>query len=134
VKKKAKSIIGRPKADIDWNIVDEYLIAGCSGADIAGLIGIADHTLYDRCLSDNGIMFSDYSQQKKAKGNSLLHKAQFDAAVTDKDKSMMIWLGKQRLGQKDKSEVDNNVKNVPKTREEIEAELEEIRKRLFPTK
>lgn len=102
---KVPKATGRPQANIDWNIVDEYLVAGCSGNEIAAMLGINHHTLYDRCLTDNGLMFSEYSQQKKEKGDSLLRKAQFDAAVTDKDRAMLIWLGKQRLDQRDKADL-----------------------------
>lgn len=97
---------GRPQANIDWEVVDELLISGCTGTEIAAFLGIAPPTLYDRCESDNGVKFSEYSQEKKAKGDSLLRKVQFDAAYKDKDKTMMIWLGKQRLGQRDKQEQD----------------------------
>lgn len=95
---------GRPKADIDWNEVDEYLIAGCSGAEIASFIGVNRFTLYDRCQSDKGIMFNQYSQQMKEKGDSLLRHAQFTKALgrnKDADNTMLIWLGKQRLNQKE---------------------------------
>lgn len=96
--------MGRPQANIDWNEVADLLQAGCSGAEIASYIGISDATIYDRCETDHGIKFSEYSRQMKAKGDSLLRKAQFDAAVKDKDRSMLIWLGKQRLDQKDKTD------------------------------
>jgi len=46
---------------IDWNLVGEYLEAGCSGAEIAAMLGISAATLYDRCQTDNGLMFSEYS-------------------------------------------------------------------------
>lgn len=101
---------GRPEANIDWAVVDELLEAGCSGAEIAAAIGVSAHTLYDRCQTDNEMMFSEYSQRKKEKGDSILKKVQFEAAVKDKDKAMMIWLGKQRLGQKDKVESEINAK------------------------
>ena len=101
--------MSRPQAEINWDIVAEYLEAGCSGAEIAAMLGISAHTLYDRCLTDNGIMFSEYSQQKREKGDLILKKVQFEAAIKDKDRSMLIWLGKQRLGQKEKGEQDIKV-------------------------
>ena len=104
---------GRPEVNIDWKIVDSLLEADCEGTEIAAYLGIAPNTLYNRCKSDNKCNFSEYLQQKKAKGNSLLKVKQFEAAVKDKDRSMLIWLGKQRLGQKDKSEVENTVKIEP---------------------
>lgn len=128
-KKAAKNPGGRPKAEINWDEVGDLLKKGCSGADIAASIGVDDHTLYDRCQSDLGLMFSAYSQQMKAKGDAMIHKAQFESAVVDKDKAMLIWLGKQRLGQRDKSEVETKNLNIEMTREEREQELAEILKK-----
>ena len=102
-------IMGRPEANIDWEEVEGLLMSGCTGTEIAARIGISAPTLYDRCQTDNEMMFSEFSQEKKAKGDTLLKQAQFNAAVVDKDKAMLIWLGKQRLGQKDKSEQDVNL-------------------------
>jgi hypothetical protein len=98
---------GRPQAIIDWNEVDYYLAAGCSGREIAAQLGLNPHTIYDRCLSDHGIMFHEYSQQKCAKGDLMLRKAQFDKALginKDADNTMLVWLGKNRLKQREKSE------------------------------
>jgi hypothetical protein len=91
---------GRPKSDIDWKMVDDLLEAGCSGAEIAANIGINPATLYDRCQADHNMMFSQYSQEKQQKGDSLLRKAQFDKAMIG-DNTLLIWLGKCRLKQKE---------------------------------
>jgi len=99
---------GRPKANLDWESIDNFLIAGCSGAEIAGYLGVNKHTLYDRCESDKGIPFSEYSQQKKRKGDTILRAKQFQEACDGNDR-MMIWLGKNRLGQKDKQEVEQTI-------------------------
>lgn len=95
---------GRPKAVIDWLVVDQLLISGCSGTEIAAYIGIYANTLYDRCLTDNKILFSEYSQEKQAKGDSILRAHQFNKALgkTEKgDNTLLIWLGKNRLKQRD---------------------------------
>lgn len=100
---------GRPKADIDWKRVDDLLIVGCSGKEIAASIGVNYHTLYDRCFTDHGIQFSEYSQSKYAKGDSILRAHQFAKAIgktTEGDNTLLIWLGKNRLGQKEKPEGD----------------------------
>ncbi len=62
--------------------------------------------------------FSEYLRLKKAKGNSLIKVKQFEMAVKDKDKAMLIWLGKQRLGQKDK--VENEVHDHRDKKIEVE--------------
>lgn len=91
---------GRPKSDIDWKRVDELLQADCSGAGIAATLGIAPCTLYDRCLTDKGISFSQYSQQMNIKGESLLKEVQYLKAMNG-DNALLIWLGKCRLKQTD---------------------------------
>ena len=85
---------------IDWNIVDQLLQAGCNGTEIAANIGICPDTLYRRCEKDKGIGFAVYAQEKRASGDSLLRASQFKNALKG-NTSMQIWLGKQRLGQRD---------------------------------
>jgi len=94
--------------NIDWDIVDSLLEAGCDGVHVAAYFGIHPDTLYNRCKEENNTDFSAYKAEKRAKGDLKLFVAQFDAAVKEKDRAMMIWLGKQRLGQKDKQETELN--------------------------
>ena len=49
--------------------------------------------------------FSLYSLKFKQKGDSILKAKQFESAITDKNITMQIWLGKQRLGQREKQEI-----------------------------
>ena len=94
---------GRPAALIDWKIVDRLLQAGCTGTQIAARVGIHANTLYEACKEAHKCNFSEYSHQKKEHGETLLHEQQFALAMQG-NLGMLIWLGKQRLGQKDKSE------------------------------
>ena len=100
---------GRPKANIDWAQVGKMLEAGCSARGIAATIGIDPDTLYIRCKRDLKLDFSVFSQEKKAKGEELLRMAQMRTAMSG-NVVMQIWLGKQRLGQRDKTETDLNVR------------------------
>lgn len=115
IKKKHKthSNKGVPAKKIDWKIVDDYLEAGCNGAQIADHLGIHPDTLYIRCEKEKEMCFSAYLQIKRASGEKLLAKAQFDKALgrnKEADNTMLIWLGKQRLNQR---EPDQPVKEVP---------------------
>lgn len=91
---------GRTIKPIDWDKVDELLIAGCLGTEIAACFGIHHNTFYDKVYQKYGVTFSEYQQQKASVGDSMLRKTQFDVAQ-DKDKTMLIWLGKQRLKQRE---------------------------------
>ncbi len=99
---------GRPHSIIDWNVVDNLLIAGCIGTEIAARLGIHAETLYLRCEQDKKIGFSAYQQQKKELGDTILRSAQFKKAASGYN-TMMIWLGKQRLHQVDKTEVKQQI-------------------------
>lgn len=93
----------RKKIDIDWRKVDRMLEAGCDGTEVAATLGIHEDTLYNACESDNKMGFSAYKAIKRASGDRLLRIKQFEIAMTG-DKTMLVWLGKQRLGQSEKNE------------------------------
>lgn len=95
----------RPMVPIDWEMVDRYLIAGCSGIEVASVIGCHHETLYERCERENGILFSEYSRQKKNHGDSLLRAKQFQKAMSNGgDNTMLIFLGKTRLKQREEDQ------------------------------
>lgn len=106
MKSKAKQGRGRPKAVINWAEVDKYLQSQCDGAHIASLFGIHPNTLYIACEEKFKMNFSEYSAKKKGEGKELLRARQFKAAM-DGDKTMLVWLGKQYLEQREKS--DSNI-------------------------
>lgn len=101
-----KKTAGRPQAKIDWAVVDMMLEAGCKGTEIAARLGIYNETLYDACKREHSTDFSAYSQQKRESGDALLREKQMELAKTG-NLGMLIWLGKQRLGQADKIETKN---------------------------
>jgi len=107
---------GRPKKRIDWKRVDSMLQAHCTGTGIASLLGICPETLYDACLKEHKLLFSDYSQLKKSEGKELLRQKQFSVAMNG-EKSMLIWLGKQYLEQADK--LETIVQNVEVPEDEV---------------
>lgn len=88
---------------IDWEKVDNMLMAGCNGVQAAAAIGVSPDTLYLRCQNEKNTVFTVYAQEKRAHGNGLLHAAQFQKAIKEKNPTMLIWLGKQRLEQKETS-------------------------------
>lgn len=95
--------MARPKANINWDEVGKMLEAGCSGVGIAASIGVDEGTLRKRCEKDLKCSFSEFAQQKKSKGDDLLRAKQFALAMKG-DKTLLIWLGKQRLGQTDRQD------------------------------
>lgn len=114
--RKPPGVPGRPLAQIDWKKVDQYLQAQCEGASIARLLGVHPETLYDRVVAEFGEKlgisnFSEYRALKRAEGLELLRLKQFDSAMSG-DRTMLVWLGKQLLGQRDQVETTLHVPQV----------------------
>lgn len=103
----------RPKANIDWEEAGKLIEAGCDGVEVAAHFGCDSETLYNRCKSDLKIGFTDFLRQNRSKGNARLKQKQFEAALDDKDRGMLIWLGKQRLGQSDKQQTEISITEQP---------------------
>lgn len=101
--KEVKKPRGYPPTPIDWDKVDRWLECGCLGTEVAASLGIHPDTLYNRCEEEKGIVFSAYSKEKKSSGDKLLRQKQMEIAMKG-DKTMLLWLGKQRLGQRDTPE------------------------------
>ena len=97
--------MSRPEKPIDWDKVDKLLLAGCIGTQIAPHFNIGADRFYDRVKEEYGMGFTEYSSLKKEHGNSLLLAKQMEKAMNGNgDNTMLIWLGKQRLGQKENLE------------------------------
>lgn len=94
---------GRPAKNIDWDRVDQLLEAGCLGTEIASYFDVHPVTFYERVVREKGLSFTEYSTQKKPRGDAKLREAQYLKAL-DGDNTQLIWLGKNRLGQKDSHE------------------------------
>jgi len=102
---KEKRPMGRPQKPIDWDLVEKAIGAGCEGVEIAAHLGIHPNTLYERTVAEHGITFSEYLSTKREKGESILRMKQFQVAMNG-NVSMLIWLGKNRLGQRENPKDD----------------------------
>lgn len=122
--------MSRPEKPINWEVVENLLIAGCLGTEIAAQFDMHPNTFYDRVEKQYNLSFTDYSSEKKCKGNSLIRAKQFEKAVKKGDNTMLIWLGKNRLGQKETQEtVIPNQANLDITHELLE-ENKKLREQL----
>jgi hypothetical protein len=101
----------RPKVEIDWAKVDQMIVEGCNGAQVAAAIGACADTIYRACEREKGVTFAAYYQDKRSLGDNYLHRTQYHKAVKEKNVTMLIHLGKHRLGQIEK--VDNKDSTPP---------------------
>lgn len=102
---------------IDWDMLDRLFITGSNITQAAAALRVNRETLYRRCLEEKNMALPTYYQQKFEEGNTILYNAQYEKAVEDRNPTMLIWLGKQRLGQKENLE--------DKINEEIEKKFDE---------
>ena len=97
---------------IDWEWVDQMCVIDATAEEIAACyrnpetnrMGIHPNTLVKACKRDHGVRLCDYLSEKRQIGKASLRRRQHQAAM-DGNPALLIWLGKQRLGQTDKQEI-----------------------------
>tara|TARA_Y100001973_G_C5200912_1_gene337569 strand:- start:3266 stop:3667 length:402 start_codon:yes stop_codon:yes gene_type:complete len=89
---------GRPKIDLDSEQVRKLAALHCSVDEIADILGCGRDTIYRHA--------KDALDKGRAEGKMRLRTMQFKSAQQG-SASMLIWLGKQMLGQKDQQEIVN---------------------------
>lgn len=92
-----KKRLGRPTKKIDYKLAWELASIMCTQQEIAGILKVSVDTL------QRSPKFCGMYKKAQETAKSSLRRAQWKAA--DKGNAgMLIWLGKQYLGQKDKTE------------------------------
>jgi DNA-binding XRE family transcriptional regulator len=88
---------GRPDADIDLKALEAYCSLFATQQEIADLLGVCRRTIERKAREEpyKTIMERGYSKAK-----ATLRRYQLDAAKAG-NASILIWLGKNYLGQKD---------------------------------
>lgn len=87
--------MARPKLVIDEAKIEALALAGASTNEIALILDVDDQTLHNR--------FSKFIEKKRAERRVQLREWQAKAAQ-EGNPAMLIWLGKNQLGQVDKHE------------------------------
>lgn len=95
--------------DIEFNGWDQLdaLITWSSEVYIADKLGMNIDTLAARIKERYGVSFSEYKRKKQEPMRINLMKKQYDIAMGG-NVTMLIWLGKQYLGQSDKQELNTD--------------------------
>lgn len=103
----AKGQIKQAQARIDRDEFEKLCAMQCTTEEIAGFFGCCKDTLFEWGRNEYGRDFSTVFAEKKASGRSSLRRSQWKKATEKNDTTMLIWLGKQYLGQTDKIEQEN---------------------------
>lgn len=95
---------GRPEKIIDYAVIERAAGIGCTKDEIAALLGIARSTLYEHMEKDPEIQAA--IERGADRGKVKLRRFQWKGAEAG-NPTMLIWLGKQLLGQRDTQSLQN---------------------------
>ncbi len=94
---------GRPPKEIDLEVVNSLCELQCTEAEILSVLKVSDKTFLKELRAAGYESFYEYFGAHGGKGRVSLRRAQWKSAE-DGSVQMQIWLGKQYLNQKEKSE------------------------------
>jgi hypothetical protein len=108
--------MSRPRKELEDMVFDGWdqldaLIIWSSEAYCAEKLNISVDSLARRIKEKTGLSFAEYKHQKKEPLRINILKKQYDVAMAG-NVSMLIWLGKNELGQTDKVDSSIDVNNL----------------------
>ncbi len=92
---------GRPRLEFDMKILEGMATIMCTAEECAAVLGVSEDTIDRRLHEETGAGFAEFRKKHGDTGRRSLRRAQFDLAIGG-HATMLIWLGKQWLGQEDK--------------------------------
>lgn len=98
---------GRPRIEINKKTFEGLCEIQCTKSEIAGWFRCSEDTLERWCKREYKMNFEDVFAIYRGNGRISLRRSQFRLA--QKSAVMGIWLGKQYLGQKDETTVNQNI-------------------------
>lgn len=117
----------RPLKEIDAKQFEKLCGLQCTKLEICGWFDITDKTLESWCKRTYGKGFSETFEEKRAAGKISLRRAQYELALKG-NATMLIWLGRNYLGQSEDVTVKANVAleddGLSKSLRELGKELE----------
>lgn len=99
-RRKSGAKIGRPPTVINWNVFAALCEIQCTLKEIAAALKCSEETVERAVKREFKVPFAYFYDQKRAGGFISLRRAQWNRAIGGSD-TMLIWMGKQHLGQKD---------------------------------
>ena len=97
---------GRKRIEVNWVALDGILQYGAKLIDCADILNLSEDTIQRAIKEKTGGTFSEYREAKMSKMRVKLLQKQFESAIAG-NTAMMIWLGKQHLGQSEKISTKN---------------------------
>ena len=106
--------IGRPKKELDKDVIAKLSQIGCTQEEIGSVVGISARTLQRR--------YADLVAENKNIGKASLRKKLWEKALKG-DPKLLIWLSKNELNMVDKIHTTQTVEPLPLI---IDAKADEV--------
>lgn len=97
--------MGRRKIDIDYALVEELARIQCTDVEIHTVLGISSNTFLSRKQNDKQLQ--EALARGRVDGKKSVRRKQYEVAMKG-SVTMLIWLGKQWLGQLDEPLQEND--------------------------
>ena len=104
---------GRPYVELDWDQIAELCHMQCTQSEIAGFCRVDINTLITSCKRELKKDFSVFYKENAEGGKCSLRRAQWKSACITENPTLLIWAGKQYLGQTDK--IDQSIDHTTTT-------------------
>lgn len=98
---------GRKQIEIKWDEFDSLCALMCTLAEIADFFKCSEDTIERAVKREKKMLFADYFKKASSVGKRSIRRTQYEVAKKG-NVPMLIWLGKQWLGQKDKTEISGD--------------------------
>lgn len=99
---------GRNKIEFsenDWKKIYNLCSIFCTGEEIAAIMDVSYDTLQRRITETHNVSFADFYKKHSSNGKASLRRKQYIEAVEEGNTALLIWLGKNYLGQRDSVEL-----------------------------
>lgn len=117
--------MSRPRTEINWEEFDKLCAIQSTRREVACWFECSEDTIERACEREKGMGFAAYFDEKAGSGKISLRRKQFELAMSG-DRVMLIWLGKQYLGQADKLDQSINMDLARKAEEYAAMSREEL--------
>jgi hypothetical protein len=96
--------MGRKPIELNWEQLDALCAIQCTAKEISEVLKISVDTIERRVKKKFKQTFAEYFEQKRQAGFASIRRKQYEMAMAG-NVTLLIWIGKQYLGQSDKNEL-----------------------------
>jgi hypothetical protein len=113
---------GRPIKEVNWTALDAALQYGGTLIDCAEILGMSEDSIQNKIKAEHNCTFSEYRHKKMGRMRMKLLQKQYEVAMKG-NVALLIWLGKQHLGQTENAESKSNSGQIHITLSNAESRL-----------